>query len=280
MKLLYSGKVRDLYDANGDLMMVASDRISAFDVVLDSVIPKKGIVLTQLTLFNLKHYSSLLQKHQIQNPLVNGIIPDEFKHRTMIVKKCKPFAIEAIVRGYLFGSVFKEYSTNGTVAGQEVEKGLQLASKFKEPLFTPSTKAELGDHDMNISIDEMKSICGEEISNRIKDFSIDLYKQAAKFTEERGILLCDTKFEFGILDGEIYLIDEVLTPDSSRYWFKESYQPGISPPSFDKQFVRDYLIQNGLQGKSKVVLPENIINRTFEKYVDCYERITNNKFDF
>ena len=261
-------------------MMVASDRISAYDVVLNSIIPKKGIILTQLTLFNLKHFAKLLEKYNIKNPNLHANIPDEFKNRTMIVKKCKPLAIEAIVRGYLFGSVLNEYNEKGTVAGHSVKGGLTLASKFDEPLFTPSTKAEIGDHDINIDFKQMTDICGSDISNRVKEFSIALYKEASVYTEERGIILCDTKFEFGVLDGELYLIDEVLTPDSSRYWLKDTYKEGISPSSFDKQFVRDYLTENKLKGKEGVVLPKDIIDKTVRKYVDCYERLTGNKFDF
>ena len=280
MKPFYSGKVRDLYELNGDLMMVATDRISAYDVILQSELPKKGIILNKLSRFHFKKYNYVLKKHGIKCPIVvDAEIPIEFENRAIVMKKCKPLPIEAIVRGYLFGSAVVEYNESSTICGITIPKGLQIASQLDKPLFTPSTKAAIGDHDINISFDKMISICGKEIATKIRDFSLDLFQIASKDILECGIILCDTKLEFGLLNDELYLIDEVLTPDSSRYWSKDHYKVGISPPSFDKQFIRDYLTMNNLKGQP-AILPQDIIDKTLAKYIECYEKVTASKFDF
>eukprot|EP00834_Sanchytrium_tribonematis_P008659 NODE_1103_length_2207_cov_0.753321.p1 type:complete len:289 gc:universal NODE_1103_length_2207_cov_0.753321:1281-415(-) len=280
MELIHKGKVRDLYIFEGDLLMVASDRISAYDEILNSEIPKKGIILTQITLFFLQKFESTLLKYNIKSAVIDKVPPKIYSGRAIIAKKCKPLQIEAIVRGYLFGSAFNDYIKVGSVGDETLSKDLQLASKLLKPIFTPSTKAEVGLHDINISFSDMSSICGEELSNRIKEFSIELYNEASAYAFTKGMVLCDTKFEFGLLDGELYLIDEVLTPDSSRYWNLEDYKLGISPPSYDKQIVRDYLTNNNLKGKADVALPREIIELTSQKYIECYEKLVGSAFTY
>ena len=283
IKKFRSGKVRDIYDLGDSLLFVASDRISAFDNILPNPIPDKGKVLTLISLFWFDHLSGTVANH-LRTADVNEY-PDELKrhadllrHRSMIVRRLDIVEIECVVRGYLAGSGWKEYQASKTVCGIPLPDGLLIGSKLPEPIFTPATKAQSG-HDMNISQDEMKEIIGSGLAENIIETSIAIYNKAAAHSSEKGIILCDTKFEFGLLDGKLILADEVLTPDSSRFWPADTYAPGSSPTSFDKQFVRDYL--EGLdwdKGPPVPELPENIISKTREKYIEAYERITGRSF--
>lgn len=269
LKLLFRGKVRDVYDLKDRLLIVATDRLSAFDVVLPTPIPGKGEILTQLSNFWFEKLRSIIPNH-----LTGQKFPGEFESRSVIVEKTAPLKIEAVVRGYLAGSGWKDYQKTGKICGINLPSGLQEASRLPEPLFTPSTKAERGAHDENISFDQAVRVVGGEIAEQVRRISIQLYQEASKWTEPRGIILADTKFEFGILDGKIVWIDEALTPDSSRFWPMESYRPGSSPVSFDKQFVRDYL--ESIQWNKKPPappLPPEIAQKTTEKYKEALTRI-------
>jgi len=272
------GKVRHVYDLGDTLLMVATDRVSAFDYILPNGIPEKGRVLTQITDFWCHFLSSLLPTHlisvnpndfpketQVYNALLQG--------RSMWVKKTQLIEIECVVRGYLAGSGWKEYQTQGTVASVPLPKGLSLASKLPEPLFTPAIKAQEG-HDENISFEQLVAIVGPELANSLKTLSLAIYNKAAVFLESKDLILADTKFEFGMLNGEIILIDEVLTPDSSRYWDKSTYKVGESPPSFDKQIIRDYLESVWNKEGVPPQLPAHIIEKTTQKYIELFERVT------
>ncbi len=279
------GKVRDIYDLGDKLLIVVTDRISAFDVIMPNGIPDKGVVLNQISHFWFKQVETIIPNHVISTELSALSEPfqkakDQFLNRSMIVKKAKPLPVECIVRGYLTGSGLKEYQKTGRVCGIELPKGLVESSRIAEPIFTPSTKAEEG-HDLNISFEEMKRILRDDrLAEKVKDTSLAIYKKGRDVADGKGIIIADTKFEFGLLDGELILIDEVMTPDSSRFWPKDDYKEGVSQKSFDKQFVRDYL--ETLKGWNKTppgpVLPEEIVIKTREKYVDAYERITGKKF--
>jgi phosphoribosylaminoimidazole-succinocarboxamide synthase len=270
------GKVRDVYDLGETLAIVASDRISAFDWVMPTGIPGKGRVLTAMTIFWLDWLK--VPNHLISTDL--AALPPAFRQpelegRTMLVRKTGVVPVECVARGYLAGSGWKEYLSRGTVCGIPLPKGLQLASKLPEPIFTPATKAESG-HDENISFDEMAKQVGHDTAAELKARTLDVYRRAAEYTEGRGIILADTKLEWGRLpSGEIILIDEVLTPDSSRFWPKDTYRPGASPPSFDKQFVRDWLETTGWNKASEPpALPADVVEKTAAKYCEALDRLT------
>ena len=279
------GKVRDIYDLGDKLLMVATDRISAFDYILDSEIPNKGRVLTQLSLFWLDQMKDVVDNHLISADVAD--LPEQFKPyadylngRFMLVKKAEMFPVECIVRGYLAGSGLKEYEANGTVCGIELPAGLVNSSKLPEPIFTPSTKAEIGDHDENISFERCVELIGEENATALRDLAIKIYSLARDHAAENGIIIADTKFEFGVIDGKIVLADEVMTPDSSRFWPGDEYEPGKSQPSFDKQFLRDWLTANWNRQGNPPALPEEIVEKTSQKYIQAYEKITGQKFPF
>ena len=279
------GKVRDIYDLGDKLLMVATDRISAFDYILDSEIPNKGRVLTQLSLFWLDQMKDVVDNHLISADVAD--LPEQFKPyadylngRFMLVKKAKMFPVECIVRGYLAGSGLKEYEANGTVCGIELPAGLVNSSKLPEPIFTPSTKAEIGGHDENISFERCVELIGEENATALRDLAIKIYSLARDHAAENGIIIADTKFEFGVIDGKIVLADEVMTPDSSRFWPGDEYEPGKSQPSFDKQFLRDWLTANWDRQGNPPALPEEIVEKTSQKYIQAYEKITGRKFPF
>ena len=277
------GKVRDLYDLGDKLLLVATDRISAFDYILPDEIPCKGQVLTQISVFWFELLDGVVENHLISTDVAD--LPEQFqpyadylRGRFMLVRKAEMFPIECIVRGYLAGSGLKEYNAHGTVCGIELPEGLVNSSKLPEPIFTPSTKAELGLHDENISFERCAEIIGAENAEALCELSLAVYTKARDHAAERGIIIADTKFEFGQLDGKIILADEVLTPDSSRFWPGSEYEPGRDQASFDKQFVRDWLSANWDRTGEPPHLPADIIERTSEKYVQAYEQITGRKF--
>jgi len=278
-----SGKVREMFDLGDSLLMVASDRISAYDVVLPNGIPQKGEVLTMFSHFWFERVSDLVPNHLLakaDEPLPEAVQAhaEQIGRRAMVVKKAQPLAIECVVRGYLAGSGWKEYQKQGTVCGIGLPDGLNNSSKLPEPIFTPATKAEEG-HDENISFDEAVNIVGKDIADQARDLSIELYKRGRDHAAEKGIIIADTKFEFGIFEGELILIDEVLTPDSSRFWPADLYSPGKSQPSFDKQFVRDYLeTLDWDKTPPGPELPEDIVQKTSEKYIEAYTRVTGLEF--
>lgn len=277
------GKVRDLYDLGDKLLLVASDRISAFDYILQDEIPYKGQVLTQLSCFWFDLLSDVVENHLISADVAD--LPEKFKPysdylagRFMLVKKADMFPVECIVRGYLTGSGLKDYQATGAVCGIKLPEGLVNSSKLPETIFTPSTKAEIGDHDENISFEECAKQIGEEDAAAIRDLTTKVYERAAEHARERGIIIADTKFEFGRYDGKIILGDEVLTPDSSRFWSADTYKVGEEQPSFDKQFVRNWLNANWDRKGNPPRLPEDIIKKTSEKYIQAYEKITGRAF--
>ena len=279
------GKVRDIYDLGDKLLMVATDRISAFDYILEDEIPHKGAVLTQISLFWLEQLKDVIGNHLISADVAD--LPEQFKPyadylrgRFMLVKKAEMFPVECIVRGYLAGSGLKEYQQQGTVCGIELPEGLVNSSKLPEPIFTPSTKAEIGDHDENISFERCAEILGEDAATQLRDLAIKVYSVARDHAAENGIIIADTKFEFGVIDGQIILADEVLTPDSSRFWPGDAYEPGRDQASFDKQYVRDWLNANWDRQGNPPHLPKEVIERTSQKYIAAYEKISGRKFDF
>ncbi|MDB6034617.1 MAG: phosphoribosylaminoimidazole-succinocarboxamide synthase [Verrucomicrobiales bacterium] len=277
-----SGKVREMFDLGDRFLLVASDRISAFDCVMPNGIPRKGEVLTQLSHFWFERFTSIVPNHLLakaSDPLPAALQPyaEKLKGRSMIVKKAKPLAIECVVRGYLAGSGWSEYKRQQTVCGIKLPAGLKESSELPEPIFTPATKAETG-HDENIAFEQAAQIVGQQVAEQVREASIKLYSAGREYARQRGIIIADTKFEFGIFDGEIILIDEVLTPDSSRFWPADQYQPGKGQPSFDKQFVRDYL--ETLQWNKTPpapALPAEVVNKTRDKYLEAYERVTGKK---
>jgi phosphoribosylaminoimidazole-succinocarboxamide synthase len=280
IELLSRGKVRDIYAVGDDkLLVVATDRLSAFDVILDEPIPDKGHVLTQLSCFWFDRFLGLVPTHFLtanlaEYPKELQAFADQIEGRSMLVTKAQPFPIECVVRGYLAGSGWKEYRSNGTVCGIKLPGGLMDSSRLDEPIFTPATKATTG-HDENISFEETVKTIGSSAAEKLRDLSIRLYSEARKYAEERGIIIADTKFEWGQVGNEIILIDEVLTPDSSRFWPKDSYAPGRSQPSFDKQFVRDYLEStNWDKTPPPPPLPAEVIEKTSQKYRDAYHLLT------
>lgn len=279
------GKVRDLYDLGDKLLLVATDRISAFDYILEDEIPNKGRVLTQLSCFWFELLSDVVDNHLISADVED--LPEQFKPyaeylegRFMLVKKAEMFPAECIVRGYLTGSGLKDYQKTGAVCGIELPEGLVNASKLPEPIFTPSTKAEIGDHDENISFERCVELMGEDVATQLRDLTLAVYTKASEHAAERGIIIADTKFEFGMVDGKIILADEVLTPDSSRFWGADVYEVGKEQPSFDKQFVRNWLNENWDRTGNPPRLPEDVIAKTSEKYIAAYEQITGKKFPF
>ena len=279
------GKVRDIYDLGDKLLMVATDRISAFDYILEDEIPHKGAVLTQISLFWLDQLKDVIGNHLISADVAD--LPEQFKPyadylrgRFMLVKKAEMFPVECIVRGYLAGSGLKEYQQQGTVCGIELPEGLVNSSKLPEPIFTPSTKAEIGDHDENISFERCAEILGEDAATQLRDLAIKVYSVARDHAAENGIIIADTKFEFGVIDGQIILADEVLTPDSSRFWPGDAYEPGRDQASFDKQYVRDWLNANWDRQGNPPHLPREVIERTSQKYIAAYEKISGKKFEF
>jgi len=281
LELFSRGKVRDIYKLNGNLLIVSTDRISAFDYVLPNGIPYKGIVLNKLSEYWFKFTEDIVENHMITTDIDE--FPDELKkysilmHRSMIVKRAKRIDIECIVRGYLVGSAWREYEKDGSVCGIKLPKGLVEAEKLPEPIFTPSIKSERG-HDINITEEKAKSIAGDEILEEIKEKSIKIYEKASRHAESKGIIIADTKFEFGIYDNELILIDEILTPDSSRFWPREAYTPGRAQESLDKQFVRDYLEEINWNKKPPAPkLPESIVEETSRRYIEIYERLTGSK---
>lgn len=277
------GKVRDIYDAGENLLMVATDRISAFDFILPDEIPFKGEVLNRISAFWFDKFADIVPNHLVS--IDPADFPEEFAEyrdylagRAMLVKKAQTIPIECIVRGYLTGSGKKTYDENGTVCGIQLPEGLTEASKLPEPLFTPSTKAEIGDHDENISFERCCEIVGENIATQIRDLSLKIYKAAAEYAATRGIIIADTKFEFGVIDGQVTLIDECLTPDSSRFWPAASYEEGKIQPSYDKQFVRNWLKANWDMTGEAPHLPAEVIDGTSERYREAFQIITGSQF--
>ena len=277
------GKVRDIYDAGENLLMVATDRISAFDFILPDEIPFKGEVLNRISAFWFDKFADIVPNHLVS--IDPADFPEEFAEyrdylagRAMLVKKAQTIPIECIVRGYLTGSGKKTYDENGTVCGIQLPEGLTEASKLPEPLFTPSTKAEIGDHDENISFERCCEIVGEDIATQIRDLSLKIYKAAAEYAATRGIIIADTKFEFGVIDGQVTLIDECLTPDSSRFWPAASYEEGKVQPSYDKQFVRNWLKANWDMTGETPHLPAEVIDGTSERYREAFQIITGSQF--
>ncbi len=280
--LVRKGKVREVYDIGDQFLMVASDRISAFDWVLPTNIQDKGRVLTQISRFWFDHFSEF-PNHLISTDvtgieLPEGLTADECAGRSMVVKKCEVVPIECVVRGYLVGSGWKDYQNTGSVCGISLPDDLQNCSQLAEPIFTPATKADEG-HDENISFEQMIDVIGRETAETLRDRSLEIYQRGAAYAKEKGIILADTKFEFGWHDGQLLLIDEVLTPDSSRFWPADEYEPGRNQRSFDKQFVREYLETTQWDKNSEPPeLPEEIVNNTRQKYVEAFERLTGETF--
>lgn len=276
LKLLSSGKVREIYEWDDDLLMVASDRISTYDVVMPTPIPDKGKVLNRMSVFWFG-----LTEDIVPNHLISEDVPEEVAERAMRVRKLEMYPVECVVRGYLSGSGWKEYKESGEVCGIELPSGLVESDQLPEPIFTPSTKAEIGDHDENVSFDRAAEIVGDRaLLEELRRVSIEVYRRGSQHAAQRGIILADTKFEFGRHAGaEVVLGDEVLTPDSSRFWPAASYQPGATPPSFDKQFVRDWASETGWDKKPPAPeLPPDVVEQTRAKYVEAYERISGESF--
>lgn len=277
------GKVRDIYDLGDSLLLVSTDRISAFDWVLPSGIPDKGRVLTQLSRFWFEHFKDV-PNHMISCDVADfdlpaGVDPSQFEGRSMLVRKTSVVPIECVVRGYLSGSGWSEYQKTGAVCGIELPTGLRESDKLPGAVFTPATKAEQGMHDENISYDETCARIGAELAKQLSQRSIDLYTRGAEYAIGKGIIIADTKFEFGLIEDELILIDEVLTPDSSRFWPADSYQPGGGQPSFDKQFVRDWLTKSGWDKNSPPPpLPDEVVAKTRDKYIEAFERVTGEEF--
>jgi phosphoribosylaminoimidazole-succinocarboxamide synthase len=280
LKLVKRGKVRDVYEIDGDLLIVASDRMSAFDVVMDDPIPDKGRILTAISIFWFERLSHVVDNHILSTnpdeyPERCAKYKNELKGRSMLVKKAMPLPVECIVRGYISGSGWLEYQEKGSICGIRLPKGLRESGKLPEPIFTPSTKAEGGVHDENISFQSAIDILGKETAEEVRDLSLKIYEFGRRLAHERGIIIADTKFEFGFENGRLILIDELLTPDSSRFWPMDSYNPGGPQKSFDKQYLRDYL--NSLDWPKKPPpprLPSEIIQKTRERYIEALKRIT------
>ena len=277
------GKVRDIYDCGDTLLMVASDRISAFDFILPDEIPHKGEILTRISAFWFKRFSDLISNHMIS--IDPADLPDAYKAysgylagRSMLVKKAKPIPIECIVRGYLTGSGKKTYDQNRTVCGIELPDGLTEASKLPEPIFTPSTKAAVGDHDENISFNRCAELVGKDLAAQLREASLSIYTKASEYAASQGVIIADTKFEFGFVRGQLTLIDECLTPDSSRFWPADTYQPGHVQPSYDKQYVRDWLSAHWDMTGEPPHLPREIIEGTSKRYAEAYQIITGKSF--
>jgi phosphoribosylaminoimidazole-succinocarboxamide synthase len=278
--LVKRGKVRDVHDLGDALLIIATDRISCFDVVLPTPIPGKGRVLTQMSRFWFERTRDIIPNHLCRAEQESALwdLPElkPLRERSMVVKKAEPLLVEAVVRGHLAGSGWKEYQQQGTVCGIKLPGGLRESEKLPEPVFTPATKAPEGAHDENISFQQMTGILGAALSGQVREISLRLYAEAADHAAQRGIIIADTKFEFGLVEGRLTLIDEILTPDSSRFWPVEEYRIGMSPPSFDKQYVRDYLIQTGWDKEPPAPeLPDEIVGKTAEKYEEALRLLVN-----
>jgi phosphoribosylaminoimidazole-succinocarboxamide synthase len=282
LKLRARGKVRDIYELGDQLLIVATDRLSAFDVVLPTPIPDKGPVLTQLSLFWFEKLASIVPNHVISGDNFAGVLAsyaDSLQGRAMLVRRTEPVPIECVVRGYLSGSGWKDYQKTGSVCGIALPAGLRESDRLPEPIFTPSTKATSG-HDENISFDETVARIGQPLAQKLRDTSLAIYKSAAEFASARGIIIADTKFEFGLVGGELIWIDEALTPDSSRFWPGNQYMPGKPQPSFDKQYVRDYLEKIGWNKQPPAPpLPADVVAATRDKYREAYQRVTGHELD-
>jgi len=279
LKLLGRGKVRDIYDLGETLLIVTSDRISAFDVIMAEGIPGKGEVLTRISAHWFGVMEEIVPHHLITTSVADfpascQKYEEILEGRSMLVKKARPLPVECIVRGYLAGSGWKEYRETGSVCGVSLPPGLLESDRLQEPIFTPSTKAEIGDHDENISFDKMVELCGKDIAEKARQLSLDIYRTARDIADARGIIIADTKFEFGLFEGEVILIDECLTPDSSRFWPKDRYCPGSAQSSFDKQFLRDYLETLDWDKKAPApLLPDQVVRETARKYLEALERL-------
>lgn len=279
LKLFKRGKVRDVYDLADKLLVISTDRISCFDVILPTGIPHKGEILTQLSLFWFDFTKKIVRDHLIsadvsKYPAAVAKYSDALKGRSMVVVKANSLPVECVVRGYLSGSGWKEYQKTNTICGIKLPPGLKESSKLPEPIFTPSTKADVG-HDMNVAQDYVEKTVGKDVAAKIKELSLKLYIEASRYAESKGIIIADTKFEFGLYNGEIILIDEILTPDSSRFWPKDEYLPGKGQPSFDKQFVRDYLESLDWNKTPPAPnLPDEIVKKTTQKYLEASKRLT------
>ncbi len=284
LNLLKRGKVRDMYDLGETLLMVATDRISAFDVIMPDPVPEKGKILTQISLFWFDVMKPVISNHIISSnvddyPEICKPYAEMLRDRSMLVKKAKPLPIECVVRGYISGSGWKSYQESGIVCGIKLPDGLQESEKLPEPIFTPSTKEEVGVHDVNINFEEAVKIIGRSLAEKVKEISLLIYKKGAELADKKGIIIADTKFEFGIFENDIILIDEILTPDSSRFWPKESYSPGQSQKSYDKQYLRDYLISiNWDKVPPAPFLPKEVVKNTREKYLDALNLITGKSY--
>ncbi len=280
INLIKRGKVRDIYDLGDKLLMVATDRISAFDVVMPDSIPEKGKILTQISLFWFEIMESLLPHHVISSnvddfPASCKPYAEILQDRSMLVKKAEPLPIECVVRGYISGSGWKDYQTSGSICGIKLPEGLKESDKLPESVFTPSTKAEIGLHDVNIDFEEVIKRIGKTLADKIRSLSLAIYKKGVELADERGIIIADTKFEFGLFENNLILIDELLTPDSSRFWPKASYRPGGPQKSFDKQYVRDYLISINWDKKPPgPPLPKDVITNTRNKYLEAFKKLT------
>lgn len=280
LKLFAKGKVRDIYEVGDYLLLVSTDRISAFDVIMSQGIPYKGMVLTKISEFWFNYTKDIISNHLITTdvdkyPSACKEYADSLRNRSMLIKKAKVVPIECIVRGYISGSGWKDYKNTGAISGITLPKGLQESEKFSEPIFTPSTKAEIGEHDENISAEEAMQIVEKDTFNAVKEATINIYKKASDYALSKGIIIADTKFEFGNVNDEVILVDEVLTPDSSRFWPMDKYEKGRGQESYDKQFVRDYLLSiNFNKQPPPPPLPEDIINATSQKYLDIYKKLT------
>lgn len=284
IKKLSSGKVREIYEIDGDkLLLVVSDRISAFDYILPSIIPNKGKILNQISEFWFDYVKDIIPNHIISTNIKD--FPEEFQKpefegRSMLVKKLKMVPIECIVRGYITGSGWKSYQENGTVCGIQLPEGLQESQKLPEAIFTPSTKAEIGDHDENISFEKCAEIVGAELAEKLRDKTLAIYNKCAEYAATKGVIIADTKFEFGLDEnGELILADEVLTPDSSRFWSASDYTVGQSQKSFDKQYLRDWIKSSGYNPESGQAIPQDVIDTTVQKYSEAYELITGKIFE-
>lgn len=283
MKKISSGKVREIYEVDDDkLLLVVSDRISAFDYILPSMVPNKGKILNQISTFWFDFVKDIVPNHVISvdiNDFPKEFQTPEFEGRSMLVKKLKMLPVECIVRGYITGSGWKSYKENGTVCGIKLPENLQESEKLPEPIFTPSTKAEIGDHDENISFEQVCDMIGTELATKLRDKTIAVYSKCAEYAASRGVIIADTKFEFGLDEnGELVLGDEVLTPDSSRFWPAKDYVVGKSQKSFDKQYLRDWIKSSGYDPETKAPIPDDVINTTSAKYIEAYELLTGKKF--
>jgi len=280
LKLIKRGKVRDIYDLGDTLLMVMSDRISAFDVIMPNPVPGKGRVLTQISLFWFKAMQPLIENHLVASDVADypaecQPYAEDLFERSMVVRKAEPLPIECVVRGYISGSGWKSYQQSGDICGIKLSSGLKESDQLPEPIFTPSTKEELGQHDINIDFDAAADMVGRDIAEKVRQISIDIYKKGAEIANEKGIIIADTKFEFGLIDDKLILIDEVLTPDSSRFWPKDTYAPGGPQKSYDKQYLRDYLLSIEWDKNPPAPnLPDDVIENTIQKYEEALAQLT------